>query len=181
VRQLFLMNADGSEAVRLSFDQEEFGATWSPDMRRLAFVMNASGRQILNLRERAEPVITPSPYYVTPQRFDFSTLAGSLGQVAQPAWSPDGAWMAYTRQEGSLQRIFLARYPVRNPDQDVVKLTDSNKDSAPAWAPDSQWLVFNSARDGNAEVYLMRFNGQGQVNLTNAPGRDLDPAWQPAP
>ncbi|HMN61124.1 MAG TPA: hypothetical protein PJ988_12205, partial [Anaerolinea sp.] len=181
VRQLFLMNADGSGQLRLSFDQEEFGPAWSPDMQALAFVMNASGRQILNLRGQSDPAVEPRPYYVTPQRFDFSTLTGTLGQVAQPAWSPDGGWVAYTRQDGATQRVFIARYPLRNPDQDVVKLTDGPQDSAPAWAPDSQWLAFTSLRDGNLEVYVMRANGQSQSNLTNAPGADQDPAWKPLP
>jgi Tol biopolymer transport system component len=177
--QLYLMNSDGSGQMRLSFDQEEFGPAWSPDMQYLAFVMNASGFQILNLREQTDPGVEPRPFYATPQRFDFSTLTGSLGQVAQPVWSPDGSWMAYTRQEGAVERVFLARFPLRVPDQDVVKLTDSGKDSAPAWSPDSQWLAYNSARDGNPEVYVMRANGQGQSNLSSSPGIDQDPVWKP--
>jgi Tol biopolymer transport system component len=179
LRQLYLMNANGSGQMRLSFDQEEFGPAWSPDMKYLAFVMNASGFQILNLREQPDPAVEPRPFYATPQRFDFSTLTGSLGQVAQPVWSPDGNWIAYTRQEGIVERVFLARFPLRVPEQDVVKLTDNGKDSAPSWSPDSQWLAFNSARDGNPEVYVMRANGQGQTNLTNSPGIDRDPAWKP--
>ncbi len=181
VRQLYLMNADGSGQVRLSFDQEEFGPAWSPDMHSLAFVMNASGSQILNLRGQSDPAVEPLPYYVTPERFDYSTLTGTLGQVAQPAWSPDGNWLAYTRQDSPRERIFIARYPLRNPDLDVVRLTDGPQDSAPAWSPDSQWLAFTSLRDGNPEIYVMRANGQGQVVAGAAPGRDLDPAWKPLP
>ena len=177
--QLYLMNADGSGQLRLSFDQEEFGPAWSPDMQYLAFVMNASGFQILNLREQPDPAVEPKPFYATPQRFDFSTLTGSLGQVAQPVWSPDGNWIAYTRQEGAVERVFLARFPLRVPEQDVVKLTDDGKDSAPSWSLDLQWLAFNSGRDGNPEVYVMRANGQGQSNLSNSPGVDQDPVWKP--
>ncbi len=63
---------------------------------------------------------------------------------------------------------------------DVLKLTSTNKDWNPSWSPDGQWIVFNSARDGNDEVYIMNISGQLQTNLTNAPGRDIDPAWQPS-
>jgi Tol biopolymer transport system component len=181
VRQLYLMNADGTGQFRLSFDQEEFGATWSPDLRLLAFVMNVSGRQILNLRGEADPAVEPRPYYVTPQRFDFSSLAGSLGQVSQPAWSPDGNWVAYTREEGSTRRIFMARYPLRNPEMEVVRLSEGPRDSAPAWSVDSQWLAFNRVVDGDSEVFLMRANGQFQRNLSQSPGRDQDAAWCPVP
>ncbi|HCE18200.1 MAG TPA: hypothetical protein DEQ80_10105 [Anaerolinea thermolimosa] len=181
VRQLYLMNVDGSGQTRLSYDQEEFGATWSPDMRMLAFVMNVSGRQILNLRGESDPAVEPRPYYVTPQRFDFSSLAGSLGQVAQPTWSPDGNWVAYTREEGSTRRIFMARYPLRNPEMEVVRLSDGPRDSAPAWSVDAQWLAFNRVVDGDAEVFIMRANGQFQRNLSQSPGRDQDAAWCPVP
>ena len=131
VRQLYLMNADGSGQLRLSFDQEEFGPAWSPDMQGAGFCDECLRHPDPQPARSIRPAVEPRPYYVTPQRFDFSTLTGTLGQVAQPAWSPDGNWVAYTRQDGPRERIFIARYPLRNPDQDVVKLTDGTAGQRP--------------------------------------------------
>jgi Tol biopolymer transport system component len=108
------------------------------------------------------------------------SFVDNLGDAVDPAWSPDGKWLAYTRLGGRNSSISLSHYPLRVPAQEVIKLTDTGKDANPTWSPDGQWIAFTSTRDGNAEVYIMRSTGQSQANLSNSPGQDKDPAWQPA-
>lgn len=38
-------------------------------------------------------------------------------------------------------------------------------------------IAFVSSRDGNAEIYVMDADGRNQINLTNNPANDWDPAW----
>lgn len=40
-------------------------------------------------------------------------------------------------------------------------------------------IAFQSFRDGNGELYTMNPNGTGQVNITNNPAKDGNPAWSP--
>lgn len=40
-------------------------------------------------------------------------------------------------------------------------------------------IAFVSTRDGNPEIYVMRPDGSGLVNLTNNPANDRLPAWSP--
>lgn len=179
IRQVYVMEADGSDPYRLSYDQEEFGTTWSPNMKWLGFVMNAAGAHIMFLRPPSDPKIPDGrPYYATPQRFDMMDVVGNLGHVNQPAWSPDGNWLAYMREIGLKQQIWLARYPITRPDQDVIQLTNGNADTRPAWSPDSQWIVYTSRVGDNFEIFIMRSTGQSQINLTNSPSIDRDPSWQ---
>jgi eukaryotic-like serine/threonine-protein kinase len=181
VPQLYLIDPSGSNLLHLSFDQNESDPAWSPDMKSLGFVLNAGGSRVFFLRAPQDPkAATPQPpFYVTPQPFDRSAVLGNLGQVGEPAWSPDGAFLAYTRLKKNGERVFLARIPVRDPATDILALAEGSRDLSPAWSPDSQWIAFVSYRDGNAELYVMRSTGKNQNRLTDAPGQDLDPAWQP--
>jgi TolB protein len=184
ILQLYLIDSNGGGLRRLSFDQEEYDAVWSPDMDWMAFVLNAGGFRLLYLRSpqdaKAPAGATPVPaYYVTPQAYDRSTLLGQLGDVSQPVWSPNGEWIAYTRQDGSRKGIYLAKFPLRLPDQEIIRLTDGTRDNTPTWSSDSQWLAYTSFRGENEEIFLMRSTGQTQTNLTDDPARDLDPAWKP--
>lgn len=40
-------------------------------------------------------------------------------------------------------------------------------------------IAFDSDRDGNREIYVMDPDGSNQVNLTNDPDDDFNPAWSP--
>ena len=48
-----------------------------------------------------------------------------------------------------------------------------------AEAPTISKIAFTSARDGNREIYIMNSDGSEQVNLTQHPAADLEPAWSP--
>lgn len=48
-----------------------------------------------------------------------------------------------------------------------------------AEAPTVPKIAFTSTRDGNREVYIMNPDGSEQVNLTQHPADDLEPAWSP--
>ena len=48
-----------------------------------------------------------------------------------------------------------------------------------AETPETAKIAFMSKRDGNSEIYIMNPNGSDQVNLTQHPAEDYDPAWSP--
>jgi Tol biopolymer transport system component len=52
----------------------------------------------------------------------------------------------------------------------------------PAFSPDGRWLAFVAERNGNQELYKVRANGRGMVQLTNTYGiTEAAPRWQRAP
>ena len=55
----------------------------------------------------------------------------------------------------------------------------SHSASVYAQAPETEKIVFVSKRDGNAEIYSMNPDGSQQVNLTQHPAEDYNPAWSP--
>jgi TolB protein len=170
VSQLFLMDATGANQRRVSLDYEESQGVWPPDMNYLLYVIRASDNNYFYQRATHSEFKTPQPY-------DPSQIFGRLGQVTDPAFSPDGGLLAYTRLKGSEKRIGVVE--VQSKGANVNLLTTTGKDFDPAWSPDGKWMAFTSDRDGNSDIYIMSSAGLLQTNVSQSPARDLYPAWQP--
>lgn len=60
-----------------------------------------------------------------------------------------------------------------------ILLAFSSSIAVCAKAPRTAKIAFMSKRDGNSEIYSMNPDGSEQVNLTQHPAEDYDPAWSP--
>jgi serine/threonine protein kinase len=170
VYALYIIGADGSNRQRISLDFQEYSAIWSPDMQWLLYVIFARDHRYLFWRNQAGDYATPEPY-------DPTSFFGRLGEVADPAFSPSGDYLAYTKVNGGSSQICSVKFNSRG--ADITVLTqDYLTESQPAWSPDGQWIVFTSDRDGNPEIYIMTSVGLLQTNLTQNAARDMQPDWQ---
>jgi Tol biopolymer transport system component len=74
-------------------------------------------------------------------------------------------------------------YTMRPDGSDERNLTDApGIDQDPAWSPDGGSLAFSRLRPGatDADVFRMRADGTGRVNLTRTPdARERSPVWSP--
>ena len=102
----------------------------------------------------------------------------------RPAWSPDGAWIAFTSRRKGSEDIFVMR-----PDgTDVHRLTtDGSNEFAPAWSPDGTRIVFVCDRDRDTELYVLSVQEALQdadacthLQLTDNDAQDDNPNWSPA-
>jgi TolB protein len=172
IRQLYLMSVDGSNQTKISDQFIEAMPAWAPDMKWLAYVISGNGYPFLYLRGNVNGFSTPQPY-------DRFSVTGRLGQVAQPAWSPDGNQIAYVRLDGGHKQIWSVR--AASGGRDLSQLTKGPGDQNPAWSPDSHWIVYSSAINGKGDLFLMTAAGTLQTDLTNSLTDELMPAWQPLP
>lgn len=167
IKQIMIVKPDGTGLRRLSTDKQEYSPEWSPKMDRLVYVLPSSSLRYLWMRDPQNDFID----------LDRDMFFMRITYISDPAWSPNGEWIAYTNLQGRIQDIYLTR--VQSFGMEVKRLTNTTFDSYPAWSPDSAWILFQSNRDNNMEIYIMDIKGQKQTNLTNSPNSaEMQPAWQ---
>jgi Tol biopolymer transport system component len=95
---------------------------------------------------------------------------------ASPAWSPDGARIAFESTIDGKRAIWV----MQADGQGLRRLTDGpGADASPAWSPEGSRIAFMSDRDGNQELYTINADGQGVRRLTDDAAADGYPAWSP--
>ncbi len=167
ILQLHIVKPDGSDLRRISFDKQEFSPEWSPRMDKLVYIVSVNNARYLWIRDPQDDFADT----------ESNLMYGRLGYFADPAWSPDAEWLAFTREEGRTRDIYLTR--ISSFGMEISRLTETTFDTYPAWSSDSQWLLFDSNRNGNQEIYIMNRDGGQQTNLTQTENvQEIQPAWQ---
>jgi TolB protein len=89
-----------------------------------------------------------------------------------PAWSPDGRWIAFARISQTRSRIVLIR-----PDGSGRHTLTSG--DVPSWSPDGRRLAFQAGGVGAIHVFVIGRDGSGRRQVTTSDGSDTLPAWSP--
>lgn len=190
--QIFVLDLATRATRQLTSSSSNYALypAWSPDSTRLAYTNVDLFAALFGSSNVADIRIVTAPTDATaPQTIALTTEAPD--QVA-PAWSPDGARIAY--MQGSL----LA--PATNPFKiftvavntsgtrtaaPIQQTFGTSLDITPAWSRDSAQLVFSSdSQDANFELYLLTprtlTSGQGTpARLTFFAKDDLFPSFSP--
>jgi Tol biopolymer transport system component len=174
-------------------------ASWSSDGARIAYSEFREPN-----RNPAEVVSTV--WTVAADGSRLTEVVGGDDLTWIPRLSPDGRWLAYTREApggpftqggpvgpGAGPQSGGAAGPltIPLPDADIwrvaadgsgapERLTDSRGDDrAPVYSLDGARILFDSTRDGNTEIYVMEADGSNQGRLTNDPAEDWGASWSP--
>ena len=152
---------------------EAFNPSWSPDGRRLAFDASFDGPR---------RIWTAAADGTDRLRVSSDRSEGVAHIRAQ--WSPDGRWIAYERQEGSLTTSSDLQIVSSSGGTPVPVVNDGSRNLAPSWATDST-IVFSSDRSGTLKLWIQRIDrSTGKpsghpVQLTTGAGTEVDATVSP--
>ncbi len=163
---LQLMGADGTGRRTLStpgVQQEAVDAlSWSPDGAQLAVTLfNEPGPTQIAL----VPLNAPGAVRQTAR-----LLTSQPGGALDPAWSPDGSWVAFAGHAGYATDIFAV-----HPDStSVMRLTsDGQYTRAPAWSPDGAHVAYLSSQSGYFELWVVDVRADASGGLIASAPRQL--------
>jgi Tol biopolymer transport system component len=149
---------------------------WSPDGTQLSF-------QDFDLEDFGDHIyLLDSDGRSPPQRL------AQIGTERDAAWSPDGSRVAFigAAQFGDPERVYVTDRNGNSP----LPVSPSGLEPEFAgrdldWSPDGSRIVFSAAhplgQDFGSDLYLVRADGNGLVNLTASPpfSSNVRPHWSP--
>jgi hypothetical protein len=165
IPKLFIANADGTGAVRLtsrfgSADTVEQSPSFSPDGSQVVFSAAVAG--------------LPDLFVVDVASGDVELLLAENDALIEPSWSPGGEAIAFV--SGFLDRAEIHVLDLSS--GDVAPLTHGPEPSGqPAWLTSGE-IVFTSWNNGNSELRLVDPDEPAQVRAIATDGL---PARGPAP
>ena len=97
--------------------------------------------------------------------------------IMSPAWSPDGARLAYVSFEDRLSAVYVQAL-----DSGLRERVSGRAglNGAPAWSPDGKRLALTlSQRDGNVDIFVLDLATRELLRVTDDPAIDTEPCWAP--
>lgn len=147
--EIYIMDSDGANQGRLTFDLREKGEpAWSRDGRLLGY-------------HGEDPYENMGIHVIDTDGENHRQLTRSNDMGA--VWCPDeqsmafysyrdGNWEIYVMDSMGGNQCNISRHPMT--------------DTYPTWSPDGRFLAFHTQRDGNWEIYAMNADGTNQRRLT---------------
>ena len=185
----FLDRAGGEAQQRSHFESAITGYAWSPDGKRIVFTAEVPAAPEDNPEKPAPIVIDRLQFksddagYLRNERSHLFLMDVATGTVTpltdgphddlQPAWSPDGAQIAFA---GSNHAIYL----MLADGSGTRQLTTSTfAYPTPRWSPDGTKIAFLDAPNGYAAIFSINADGSGLQQLTDGRTDCYEPVWSP--
>lgn len=159
--QPWTMNLEGGNRRQMQlggvFEMVD-SVAWSPDGKRLAI---AGFR-----RHPTTGLPLAGQIYVWEAGKSAQPFTDNQNGAFDPAWSPDGEWMAYAARNGARSNVYIR--PLGEGEE--VQLSKLDLSRSPAWSPDGRSVAFLSAQNqkGTFDVMIVDVSiSAGKVTVSN--------------
>ena len=159
---IFIMGATGESVKRLT--DSGYHPAWSPDGREVAYCTH-------NIEDPNDRTLERSDIWiVNVATGEKRQLTGeTIGDAAQPQWSPTGARIAYwSKRKGGQRDLWTIPAAGGTP---VAVTDDAAFDWNPVWSPDGRHLYFASDRGG--QMNLWRVAIEEKTGIVKGPPESL--------
>jgi Tol biopolymer transport system component len=162
-REVYLINADGTNERKWLHDPNAVGMTWSPDGKWVAFSQRNAKQEgnlfVLELRTGKQKNIT-------------ARWRGLGMNFSSPAWSGDGKWLTLTCR---LRDEIRSNICIIKADGDgwkqLTNAADKHQYGGPSWSPDGEKIAFHGGG-----IFVMDRNGRNRIQLSP---KGRHPDWSP--
>ena len=169
---IWVADARTGRAKQLTDDEvyDEHNPTWSPDGKLIAFVSNRSENPDLN-PDRTDLFV------MRREGGTFRKIETPIGNKYNPAFSPDGKWIAYLGSEGEglsykNAGVWIVQADGSKPAKNLTEKYDLHASSStindigspemmpPTWSTDGKRLYFNSVLHGSSKLSSIEISGK---------------------
>jgi len=157
---VWLMKSDGSQKRRLTRTGNNTGVAFAPSGKKLIWTQGVNSHS-----------------YIKVMKTDGSDKRRLGVEGLNPAYSPDGQWIAFDRYNGVEDDI----YTVYRNGKSELNLTASQSGDAlhPDWSPDGQTIVYYHAVSGSYDIYSMDPGGGNVLPLVQGTADQMYPVVSP--
>jgi Tol biopolymer transport system component len=162
-REIYLMNADGSNRVRLTNNNiDDRNPAFSPDGSRIVY----------------GSVITGADWELWVMNADGTNkvqITNNSIDDKDPQWSSTD-WIVFTANPGDYAQLYKMR-PDGSQRTRLINSTVST--TSPEWSPDGSYIVYTRIGGTYTDIYRINADGTNALRLTTDPAVDQNPCFSP--
>jgi hypothetical protein len=169
IRTLWTWDTSSGGVTQVTFDEDRFGPTWSPDGSRIAFTyfpVTGVGREATSM------------WWVSADGRGAPEPIGDLLGAYPSAFSPDGGTLYFRYLNGNGNSADVGAVDLRSEKRETKWLLATRaNETGPVASPDGRWLAYETDASGQGEVRIGRLPDVGNPVQVSEGGGEL-PRWR---